>query len=161
MTRSQLGAALSILLAGILAPISARAGEMVDLDLKFNDPLSLEKYSGLRQDLVVWETDQDGIRYSIVDYTRMIWRSRYTGQLLPDSDAVPRDGTFEQIPTITEHKRKKNDPDNGTSRIDGLYLLYAEPTTGLKVYFRDTLATPSDSVRLQIVPGNAPIPATS
>ncbi len=61
-----------------------------------------------------------------------------------------------QVLTVTERKRKKSDPDNGSSRIDGQYLLYEEPSTGLKIYFKDTLATPADAVRLKIVPGDAP-----
>lgn len=142
-----------LLLASILLPLGAVAGDAVEVDVKFNDPLSMVKYGGLNKSLVVIETDQDGIRYSIVDYTRMMWRSQMSGQVLPDSANVPRDGTFVQVPTVTERKRIKSDPDDGSSRIDGLYLLYEEPSTGLKIYFRDTLATPADAVRLKIVPG--------
>lgn len=141
-------------LASTIVPAGVVAGDTVDIDLKFNDPLSMEKYGGLRKDLTVLETDQDGIRYTITDYTRMIWRSQMTGQLLPDSANIPRDSGYVQIPTVTESKRRKNDPDAGSSRIDGLYLLYEEPSTGLKIYFKDTLATPADAVRLKIVSGN-------
>ncbi len=143
-----------ILLASTLLPVWAAAGEAVELDVKFNDPLSMVKFGGLNKTITILETDQDGIRYVIADYTRMMWRSQVTGQVLPDSANVPRDGTFVQIPTVTERKRKKSDPDDGSGRIDGLYLLYEEPTTGLKIYFKDTLATPADAVRLKIVPGN-------
>ena len=132
----------------------AQAGDAIELDQKFNEPLSMEKYGGLHKDLIVQETDQDGIRYSIIDYTRMIWRSQLTGQTLPDNSSVPRDSTFVQVPTVIERKRKKSDPDKGSSRIDGLYLLYEEPSTGLKIYFKDTLATPADAVRLKIIPGS-------
>ena len=143
-----------ILLASTLLPVWAAAGEAVELDVKFNDPLSMAKFGGLNKTITVLETDQDGIRYVITDYTRMMWRSQLTGQVLPDSANVPRDGTFVQIPTVTERKRKKSDPDDGSGRIDGLYLLYEEPSTGLKIYFKDTLATPADAVRLKIVPGS-------
>lgn len=143
-----------VLLASTLVPQGAMAADAIELDVKFYDPLSMDKYGGLNKTITILETDQDGIRYSITDFTRMIWRSQVTGQVLPDSANVPRDGTFVQVPTITERKRKKSDPDAGSSRIDGLYLLYDEPTTGLKIYFKDTLATPADAVRLKIVPGN-------
>ena len=128
------------------------AGDTIDLDQKFNEPLSMEKYGGLHKDLVVQETDQDGIRYSIVDYTKMVWRSTMTGQILPDNPNIYRDNTFVQVPTVTQHKRKKSDPEAGSS-IDGTYLLYEEPSTGLKIFYKDTLATPADAVRLKIVPG--------
>jgi hypothetical protein len=141
-------------LAAMFLSSHSLAGDAIELDQKFNDPLSMEKYGGLHKDLIVQETDQDGIRYSIVDYTRMIWRSQLTGQLLPDGSTIPRDSTFVQVPTVIERKRKKSDPDNGSSRIDGLYLLYDEPSTGLKIYFKDTLATPADAVRLKIIPGS-------
>ena len=143
-----------VLLVSTLLPLGALAGDAVEIDLKFNDPLSMDKYGGLNKTITVLETDQESIRYVITDYTRMMWRSQVTGQVLPDGANVPRDGTFVQIPTVTERKRKKSDPDDGSSRIDGVYLLYEEPTTGLKIYFRDTLATPADAVRLKIVPGN-------
>jgi hypothetical protein len=145
-----------LVLGWVMRPACALAGDAIELDLKFNDPLSMEKYGGLNKNLVVLETDQDGIRYSIVDYTRMLWRSPYTGQILPDNSTVPRDSTFVQVPTVTERKRKKSDPDNGSSQIDGQYLLYEEPSTGLKIYFKDTLATPADAVRLKIIPGDSP-----
>src|SRR6267154_5745009 len=132
---------------------SATAGDAIELDQKFNEPLHMEKYGGLNKDLIVQETDQDGIRYSIVDFTRMIWRSQLTGQTFPDGASFPRDSSFVQVPTIIERKRKKGDPEAGSS-IDGTYLLYEEPSTGLKIYFKDTLATPADAVRLKIIPGN-------
>jgi hypothetical protein len=145
-----------LLFCWVLRPAGALADDAIELDLKFNKPLPMEKYGGLNKELVVQESDQDGIRYSIVDYTRMIWRSQLTGQTFPDGANFQRDSSFVQLPTITERKRKKSDPDNGSSRIDGQYLLYEEPSTGLKIYFKDTLATPSDAVRLIINPGNGP-----
>ena len=134
------------------AALPARAGDTIELDQKFNDPLHMEKYGGLNKDLIVQETDQDGIRYSIVDFTRMIWRSQLTGQSYPDGASFPRDSSYVQVPTIIERKRKKGDPEAG-SGIDGTYLLYEEPSTGLKISYKDTLATPADAVRLKIVPG--------
>ena len=145
---------LFFLCAFVLAPLCAFAGDAIELDQKFNDPLHMDKYGGLNKDLTVLETDQDGIRYSIIDFTRMIWRSQLTGQTFPDGAVFQRDSSFVQVPTITERKRKKSDPDNGTSAIDGQYLLFEEPSTGLKIFFKDTLATPADAVRLKIVPGN-------
>jgi hypothetical protein len=144
---------LFLVLAFVFAPHRADAGDAIELDQKFNDPLHMDKYGGLNKDIIVLETDQDGIRYSIVDFTRMIWRSQLTGQSFPDGASFPRDSSFVQVPTITERKRKKGDPEAG-SGIDGTYLLYEEPSTGLKIYFKDTLATPADAVRLKIIPGN-------
>ena len=57
---------------------------------------------------------------------------------------------------MIERKRNRHEhPDQGSSRIGGLYLLYEEPSTGLKIFYKDTLATSSDAVRLRIIPGNA------
>ncbi len=128
------------------------AGDTIELNQKFNEPLSMEKYGGLHKELIVQETDQDGIRYAVVDYTRMVWKSTMTGQILPENSNVYRDSTFVQVPTVTERKRKKSDPEAG-SGIDGTYLLFEEPSTGLKISYKDTLATPADAVRLKIVPG--------
>ena len=56
------------------------AGDAISLDQKLNEPLPMQKYGGLNKELVVQETDQDAIRYAIIDYTRMIWRSQAYGQ---------------------------------------------------------------------------------
>ncbi len=53
----------------------------------------MEKYGGLHKELIVQETDQDGIRYSVVDYTRMIWRS-------------PRNSPVRLIPTARISRAK-------------------------------------------------------
>lgn len=110
----------------------------------------MQKYGGPHKELIVLETDQDAIRYAIVDYTRMIWRSRTTGQVQPGRSS---DNSYVQVPTVTREKRKKSDPAAGSSRLDGLYLLFEDAPSGLKIYLKDTLATPQDSVRLRIVPG--------
>ena len=129
------------------------AGDAIDLNQKIGEPLSMEKYGGMNKELVVQDIDQDAIRYAIIDYTRMVWRPQYYGQ-------NQRSGTGYnnnvQVPSVAELKRNRHEhPDQGSSRIGGLYLLYEEPSTGLKIFYKDTLATPSDAVRLRIIPGHA------
>ena len=122
------------------------------IDQKIGQPLSMEKYGGLNKELVVLDVDQDAIRFAVVDYTRMIWRSQSYGQ---NQRYGVNGNNPVQVPTVSELRRNRHErPDQGSSRIGGLYLLYEEPSTGLKIYYKDTLATPSDAVRLKIIPGH-------
>ena len=155
---------LAILFLALSATAKDDSTQFITREIGWTKPLNLADFGGPHIEVFVRSREMTFVSVLTADYTQMVSIAHtniQTVEVNNYTNTATVYGTTSSYLRPTKQTRgvKKDEGIPGPGGRNEMYLLYQDPTTGIKVYFLDTISSMNHDTLVVAVPKPAPPPS--